>query len=112
LEEVRNCLDEVVTADEITREKEEAKTNRVETNHPGQLVGEDTFYIGYIKGIGKIYYQVASCCFSFFGAAKVHNNKTTETSTYFVENHLIKKFASVRIDRIFKRWWNGIYHLA
>jgi hypothetical protein len=35
-----------------------------------------------------------------FGAAKVYDNKTTEVSTDFVENHLAKKFAPVKIERI------------
>lgn len=112
LKGIRKLFGEVVTADEITREKEKAKSNHGQVNYPGQLVGEDTFYIGCIKGIGRIYHQVAGDCLSSFGAAKVYNNKTAETSTDFIENHLIKKFDSVRIDRILRRWWNGIYHLA
>ena len=67
------------------------------------MVEEDTFCIGCIKGIGRIYHQVAGDCFSSFGAAKVYNNKTTETSTDFIESHLIKKFDSVRIDRVLRR---------
>jgi len=64
------------------------------------LIVEDTFYIGCLKGIGKIYHQVGCDCFSSFGAAKVYDNKTTKASTDFVENHLVKKFAPVRIERI------------
>jgi len=65
------------------------------------LIRQDTFYIGGLKGIGRIYHQVACDCFSSFGAAKVYDNKTTKVSTYFVENHLAKKFAPVKIKRIF-----------
>jgi transposase InsO family protein len=64
------------------------------------LIGQDTFYIGCLKGIGRIYHQVACDCFSSFGAAKVYDNKTTKVSTDFVENHLAKKFAPVKIERI------------
>lgn len=100
LEWVRKLTGEVVTIDEITRDKEKAKNNHVEATHPGQLISEDTFYIGCLKGIGRIYCQVACDCFSSFGAAKVYNNKTTDASTDFVENHLVKKFAPVKIERI------------
>jgi transposase InsO family protein len=100
LEWVRKLSGEVVTQDEITRDKEKAKNNHVEANYPGQLIGEDTFYIGCLKGIGRIYHQLACDCFSSFGAAKVYDNKTTNTSTDFVESHLIKKFAPVKIERI------------
>jgi len=64
------------------------------------LIRQNTFYIGCLKGIGRIYHQVACDCFSSFGAAKVYDNKTTKVSTYFVENHLAKKFAPVKIERI------------
>jgi len=100
LEWVRKLSGEVVTQDEITRDKEKAKNNHIEANYPGQLIGEDTFYIGCLKGIGRIYHQVACDCFSSFGAAKIYDNKTTDASTDFVENHLVKKFAPVKIERI------------
>jgi hypothetical protein len=38
--------------------------------------------------------------FPHFGAAKVYDNKTTKASTDFVENHLVKKFVPVKIERI------------
>lgn len=112
LEWVRKLSGEVVTQDEIVRDKEKSKTNHVEANYPGQLIGEDTFLflcnlyslsadsIGCLKGIGRIYHQVACDCFSSFGAAKVYDNKTTKASTDFVENHLVKKFTPVKIERI------------
>ena len=37
---------EIVTQDEITRDKKKAKNNHLEANYPGQLIGQDTFYIG------------------------------------------------------------------
>jgi hypothetical protein len=64
------------------------------------LTGQDTFYIGCLKGIGRIYHQVAGDSFSSFGAAKVYDNKSTKASTDFVENHLAKYFAPVKIERI------------
>jgi len=65
-----------VPEDEITRDKEKSKNNHVEANFPGQLIGQDTYYTGCLKRIGRIYHQVACDCFSSFGAAKVYNNKT------------------------------------
>ena len=99
LEWIRRLSGEVVTQDEITRDKEKSKTNHVEANYPGELVSQDTFYIGCLKGIGRIYHQVGCDCFSSFGAAKIYDNKTTKASTDFVENYLTKKFAPVRIER-------------
>lgn len=38
--------------------------------------------------------------FPHFGAAKVYDHKTTKASPDFVEDHLGKKFAPVKIERI------------
>ena len=100
LEWVRRLNGEIVTLDELQRAKEKSKTNHIEVTYPGELVSEDTFYIGCLKGIGRIYHQVACDCFSSFGAAKIYMNKTADTSCDFIENHLIKKFAPVKIERI------------
>jgi len=99
LEWVRKLSGDIVTQDEIIRDKEKAKNNNLEANYPGQLIGQDTFYIGCLKGMGRIYHQVACDCFSSFGADKVYDNKITKVSTDFVENHLAKKFAPVEIER-------------
>lgn len=63
------------------------------------MIRQDTFYIGCLKRIGRIYPQVACDCFFSFGADKVYDNKITKVSTDFVENHLAKKFAPVEIER-------------
>lgn len=100
LEWVRKLNGEIVTLDELQRAKEKSKTNHIEATYPGELVSEDTFYIGCLKGIGRIYHQVACDCFSSFGAAKIYTNKTADTSCDFVENHLVKKFTPVKMERI------------
>lgn len=100
LEWVRKLNGEIVTFDELRRAREKSKTNHISATYPGQLVSEDTFYIGCLKGIGRIYHQVACDCFSSFGAAKIYANKTANTSCDFIENHLSKKFAPVKIERI------------
>lgn len=74
LEWVRKLSGEIVTLDELARAKEKSKTNHIEATYPGELVSEDTFYIGCLKGIGRIYHQVACDCFSSFGAAKIYAN--------------------------------------
>ena len=38
--------------------------------------------------------------FPHFGVAKVYDHKTNKASTDFVEDHLHKKFAPVKIERI------------
>jgi hypothetical protein len=52
-----------VQALESAKEEKQAH-GEVETFHPGFLVGQDTFYAAWIKGIGKIYQQTAIDTFS------------------------------------------------
>lgn len=84
----------------MARDKGKAKTNHLQASYPGQVVSQDTFYLGCIKGIGRIYHQVAGDCFSSFSAAQIYPDKTAKSSSDFVENHLVKKFAPVKIGRL------------
>jgi len=84
----------------MARDKEKAKKNHIHASYPGQLVSQDTFYLGCIKGRGRIYHQVAGDCFSSFSAAQIYPDKTAKSSSDFVENHLVKKFAPVKIERL------------
>ena len=102
---------EIITQDEITRDKEKAKNNHVEATHPGQLIGQDTFSIGCLKGLGRIDHHVAGDCFSSFGAANIYDNKPTKVSPDVVENHLAKKVTPVKIESPY-RLWNRGYLLA
>jgi hypothetical protein len=36
------------------RERENHQ-DEIETEHAGYLLGQDTFYVGYLKGVGRIY---------------------------------------------------------
>jgi hypothetical protein len=73
--------------------------------------GQDTFYVGRLKEIGRIDHQVAGDCFSSVGAANVYDNKTTKVSPDVGENHLAKKVAPVKIESPY-RLWNRVSHLA
>lgn len=55
---------------------EKEACGQIESFHPGFLVGQDTLYVGYIKGVGKIYQQTGIDTFSNVGFAKVYSDKT------------------------------------
>jgi transposase InsO family protein len=64
------------------------------------LTGQDTFHVGCSKETGRISHQVACDCLSSFGAANVYDSKTTKVSTDVVENHVAKKIAPAKTERI------------
>lgn len=47
--------EQVVALEKAKLEKE--AHGQIETEHPGYLVAQDTFYVGTIKGVGRIYQQ-------------------------------------------------------
>jgi len=71
---------EVLTESQV-KALEDAKEEReghgeVESPHPGFLLAQDTFYVGTIKGVGRIYQQTAIDTHANVGFAKVFTEKT------------------------------------
>lgn len=82
-----------VQALEQAKEEKEAH-GEIEIPHPGFLLGQDTCYIGYIKGVGKIYQQTAIDTHSNVGFAKVYPDKTALTAADFLNNKVLPFFDS------------------
>jgi len=59
---------------------------------PGHIIGLDTFYVGNIKGVGRIYQQTGIDLCSRFGWAKLYAAKDSTTSINFFEKTIIPKF--------------------
>ena len=66
----------------------EVSTNHVISHYPGYLLCQDTFEVGYIKGIGKIYMQAVIDTYGSFGFAKLYTSKVALAS------------ADILIDRV------------
>jgi len=56
------------------------KERHVESDYPGQLLSQDTFYVGRLKGIGRIYLQAVVDTYGSFGFAKLYTSKRPETA--------------------------------
>lgn len=92
----------VVLTESQVQALEEAKEERqahgeIETHHPGYLLGQDTFYIGYIKGVGKLYQQTGIDTYSNVGFAKIYLDKTGITAADFLNDKVLPFFDSYRI---------------
>jgi transposase InsO family protein len=89
-----NVLTEAqVQALEVAKEEKEAH-GEIETHHPGFLLGQDTYYVGYIKGVGKIYQQTGIDTYSNVGFAKLYNDKTALTAADFLNDKVLPFFDS------------------
>jgi hypothetical protein len=56
-------------------EKAKVAHGEIETHHPGYLGAQDTYYAGYIKGVGKIYQQTLIDTCSKVVTAKLYDRK-------------------------------------
>jgi transposase InsO family protein len=86
-----------VQALESAKEEKEAH-GEIETHHPGFLLGQDTYYVGYIKGVGKIYQQTGIDTYSNVGFAKLYNDKTALTAADFLNDKVLPFFDSQGIS--------------
>jgi len=75
--------------------KEEKQAHgAIESFDPGFLLGQDTFYVGWIKGIGKIYQQTGIDTYSNVGFAKLYLDKTALTAADFLNDKVLPFFDS------------------
>jgi len=70
-------------------EKLERPEIHIETSRSGQLISQDSFKLGYIKGIGQIYTQAAIDCNCSLAFAKLYSSKTANTSVDLIRERVI-----------------------
>lgn len=64
---------QLIALEKAKQEKE--AHGEIETYHPGYLGAQDTYYVGYIKGVGKIYQQTFIDTYSRVAFAKLYDRK-------------------------------------
>ena len=80
-----------VKALEEAKEEKEAH-GEIESPHPGFLLAQDTCYMGYIKGVGRIYQQTAIDTHSNMGFAKLYLEKTSLSAADFLNDKVLPFF--------------------
>ena len=56
-------------------QEEKISWGEIETEHPGYLGSQDTYYVGHIKGVGRIYQQTFVDTYSAVAMGKVYTSK-------------------------------------
>lgn len=88
-----------VIAMERKREKQEAH-GEIETEHPGYLGSQDTYYVGTIKGVGRIYQQTFIDTYSRVAFAKLYTSKHAITSADILNDKVLPFFDQHQIPLI------------
>ncbi len=76
---------------ERAKEKREAE-GQIETEHPGYLGSQDTYYVGTIKGIGRIYQQTFIDTYSRVAFVKLYTTKTALTAADLLNDRVLPFF--------------------
>ena len=76
---------------ERKREKQEAH-GEIETEHPGYLGAQDTYYVGNIKGVGRIYQQTFIDTYSKVAFCKLYDRKNAIVAADMVNDRVLPFF--------------------
>jgi transposase InsO family protein len=90
-----------VAALEKGRSEQEAH-GEIETEHPGYLGAQDTFYVGTIKGVGRIYQQTFIDTYSKVAFVKLYDRKNALVAADLLNDRVLPFFEQqeVRLLRI------------
>jgi len=69
----------------------------IETAHPGYLGSQDTFYVGTMKGVGRIYQQTFVDTYSKVAFAKLYPSKTPITAADLLNDKVLPFFAEHQV---------------
>jgi transposase InsO family protein len=96
----------ILTEDQV-RALEKAKEEKqahgeIETAHPGYLGAQDTYYVGTIKGVGRIYQQTFIDTYSKVAQAKLYDRKNALVAADMLNDRVIPFFEEqdVRLLRV------------
>ncbi|MEO7773338.1 MAG: IS481 family transposase [Steroidobacteraceae bacterium] len=86
----------ILTEDQVRaleRAKEESAAHgEIETEHPGYLGAQDTYYVGTLKGVGRIYQQTFIDTYSNVAVVKLYNRKHAITAADALNDRVLPFF--------------------
>ena len=97
--EARSAQEGTVLTEEQLAALEKAKAKKeahgeIESEHPGFLGSQDTYYVGTIKGIGRIYQQTFVDTYSRVAVCKLYDEKTALTAADLLNDRVIPFFTA------------------
>ena len=77
----------------LERAKQEKEAHgEIETEHPGYLGSQDTFYVGTLKGVGRIYQQTFIDTYCKVAFAKLYNRKNALVAADMLNDRVVPFF--------------------
>jgi transposase InsO family protein len=83
-------------------EEEKKAAGEFESAHPGYCGAQDTFYVGHLKGVGRIYQQTFIDTYSKVADAKLYDTKTAITAADMLNDRVLPFYEAqdVRLLRV------------
>jgi transposase InsO family protein len=69
------------------------RERHVESSRPGELLAQDTFYVGQLKGVGKVYLHVVVDTYSSYAFGFLHTSKQPEAAVAVLHNDALPFYA-------------------
>src|SRR4051794_26658710 len=83
----------------LEKKKEDEQTKgEIETHHPGYLGAQDTYYVGYIKGVGKIYQQTFIDTYTRVAFVKVYDRKNALVAADMLNDKVLPFYQEQQVD--------------
>lgn len=79
------------------KKQEEEVSGEIETHHPGYLGAQDTFYVGNLKGVGRIYQQTFIDTYSKVAFTKLYTTKTPITAADLLNDQVLPFFEEQKV---------------
>jgi transposase InsO family protein len=76
----------------LERFSPEFRERHIEAPHTGSLVAVDTFFVGTLKGVGKVYLQSAIDCHSRYAWARLYTSKLPITAVHIMNTDVLPTF--------------------
>jgi len=74
----------VATPADLDRDRLRAQHRSLATRYPGHIIGMDVFYVGTLKGVGRIYQFTAIDTYSSYAWAKLYTDKSALSACDFL----------------------------
>ncbi len=71
------------------KKEDDQVCGEIETVHPGYLGSQDTFYVGHLKGVGRIYQQTYVDTYSKVAHCKLYTSKTPITAADLLNDRVL-----------------------
>lgn len=68
------------------------KERHIESRKPGELLGQDTFFVGHLKGVGKVYLQAVVDTYGSYAFGYLHTGKLPEQAAAVLHNDVLPQY--------------------